>query len=246
MKDLNLLHAHVRDSHLSFDEAEHRYTIDGDRYDSVTTIVEQCFEPFDADTWAAKKALQLGMTPEELKAEWEAKGLEARTLGTEMHAKIERHYLGYENERDNTYCLFERFEEEYRLQPYRTEWAIFDEDCHVAGTLDFLELRDGVFNIYDWKRSNKLVFNGKPIKETPWNKKALAPVENLNDTTYWHYALQVSIYRLILEKHYDIRVANGYLGVFHPDNHRPYRLEVPNLREEAIRVLEYHRVRLGL
>ncbi|MBO5633195.1 MAG: hypothetical protein J5965_29400, partial [Aeriscardovia sp.] len=123
MKNCNDLNAHHRDSRLVFDEAAHLYTIDGDRYESVTTIVEQCFEIFDADKWAAIKAAQLGRSPEDLKAEWEAKGLEARTLGTEMHAKIERYYLGCENESDATYRLFEQFEEQYRLQPYRTEWA---------------------------------------------------------------------------------------------------------------------------
>lgn len=107
---------------------------------SVTTLVGECFEQFDADYWAAKKAPAMGMTPEEVKALWERKGEEARNLGTMMHAKIERYYLGGTNESDDTYRLFEQFTQHYHLNPYRTEWTIYDEESGIAGTLDFLNL----------------------------------------------------------------------------------------------------------
>ena len=110
-------HKHERDDLLHFDELEHLYTCNGKQLESVTTVVENCFKKFDADYWAAKKAPSMGMTPEELKAIWDRKGEEARNLGTMMHAKIERHYLGFSNETDETYRLFEQFIEHHtRLQ----------------------------------------------------------------------------------------------------------------------------------
>ena len=41
----------------------------------------------------------------------------------------------FRNTSDATYRLFEKFTETYRLKPYRTEWAIYDEETGVAGTL---------------------------------------------------------------------------------------------------------------
>jgi len=228
---------HDRDALIHFESESHTYTFQGQVFKSVTTVVEECFEQFDADYWAARKAPGMGLTPEALKELWDRRGEEARTLGTMMHEKIERYYLGLPNASDETYQLFTQFTHYYQLSPYRTEWAIFDEDSRVAGTLDFLNCQDGVFTIYDWKRSNKLVVDGQPACESPWGKRAFAPIAHIPDTTYWHYALQVSMYRYILEKNYDIRASASRLAVFHPDNRRPYVLEVPYLRNEVIAVL---------
>mgnify|MGYP002518283596 CR=1 FL=1 len=103
---------------------------------------------------------------------------------------------------------FLQFSKDHTLHPYRTEWRIYFEEYGVAGTLDFLEYQNGVFTIYDWKRSEKLVQNGTIERESRWGNKALAPVSHLSDTTYYHYALQVSMYRYILEQKYDIHVYN--------------------------------------
>lgn len=233
----NQINQHDRDSLIRFDEASHTYSVHGQVYKSVTTLIGECFEQFDADYWAAKKAPSMGVTPEELKAMWECKGEEARNLGTMMHAKIERHYLGFSNETDETYRLFEQFIEHYHLSPYRTEWTIYDEDSKIAGTLDFLHYDQGVFTIFDWKRSNKILVCGSPETTNRWGKHAYAPITHIPDTTYWHYALQLSVYRYILEKNYGIHVSGGKLGIFHPDNGCPYVVDVPYLRDEAIALL---------
>ena len=121
---------------------------------------------------------------------------------------------------------------------YRTEWAIFDEESRVAGTLDFLDYQNGKFSIYDWKRSNKVVDrNGTPEKANRWGDHAYAPIAHIVDTTFWHYALQVSIYRYILEKNYGIQVSDNHLAVFHPDYDRPHVVDTPYLKDEVISVL---------
>ena len=224
---------HQRDALISFDSASHTYTHDGRQFTSVTRVVERHFEQFDADYWAARKAPAMGLTPEQLKAQWARKGEQARNLGTMMHEKIERYYLGLPNDSDETYRLFEQFASQHHLEPFRTEWAIYDEESDVAGTLDFLACHNGVFTIYDWKRSNKVIIDGQPERESRWGKHAFAPIEHVPDTTFWHYALQVSIYRYILEKRYDIQVASGHLVVLHPDNTCPYVVAVPYMKAEV-------------
>lgn len=233
----NINNSHPRDSRIKFDEESHTYTYNGQVFKSVTTIVEECFEQFDADYWSKKKAPSMGMTPDEVKAMWAKKGEESRNLGTQLHEKIERHYMGLPNASDVTYKLFEKFTEKYKLTPYRTEWAIFDEESKIAGTLDFLNFQDGVFTIFDWKRSNKIIVCGAPDKCNKWGKRAFSPISHVHDTTYWHYALQLSIYRYILEKNYGINVSNSKLAVFHPDYTQPHVVDVPYMRDEVIAVL---------
>ena len=232
---------HDRDERIHFNSEEHIYTINGCEFKSVTSVVDRCFEQFDAAYWAKKKAPSLGMTPRQVMDMWERKGEESRNLGSQMHEKIERYYLGLENTPDETYNLFCQFARQHHLKPYRTEWAIYDEDSKVAGTLDFLNYDDGVFTIYDWKRSNKIIVNGLPEKTSRWGKRAFSPIGHIHDTTFWHYALQVSIYRYILEKNYGIDVSAGRLAVFHPDYNRPYVVEVPYMRNEVMAVLRNNR-----
>ena len=57
----NVINKHLRDSRIKFDEARHEYSLNGEVFKSVTTIVSECFEQFDADYWAQRKAPGLGM-----------------------------------------------------------------------------------------------------------------------------------------------------------------------------------------
>ena len=239
----NLANAHSRDSRVTFEDSSHSYSIDGVPVDrSVTQLVSSCFEPFDADYWAARKATPT-RTAEMIKAEWERKAEEARNLGSLMHHRIEQYYLGNEQDSgaaaDVAFRHFIAFEESFRLRPYRSEWVIFDEDLGLAGTLDFLAVNSaGEYEIYDWKRSNKVVDEyGKAIASDRFGKHAIAPLEHIPDTSFYHYALQLSLYRYILEKRYGIRPVAAHLGVFHPCYSRPYVVDVPYLRDEVLTLL---------
>lgn len=237
---VNEKNAHCRDALIHFDPEQHVYTLNGRELESVTTLVESCFERFDADYWARRKCPE---DPESLKKQWEDKAREARDLGTRMHERIESHYLGLpadpEAGSDPTFRRFLDFSREFRLTPYRTEWRIFSERYGIAGTLDFLAVTpDGRFIIYDWKRSTKVVDADGRIITNRYPKYALRPLNSLPDTVYYHYALQVSIYRFILAEHYGINVDSAFLGVFHCDLPRHFRVSLPYLRDEVATLLE--------
>ncbi|WP_285822768.1 hypothetical protein [Duncaniella freteri] len=238
----NDLNIHPRDTHLSFDPDTHSYHFDGREMTSVTTLVEDCFPKFDKNYWAARKALQEGVDPDMILDRWDREAQHARDLGTMMHDKIEHYYLG-EDQGDDTdaYRLFRLFAANNRLHPYRTEWRIYHEDFDLAGTLDFIECTpQGKFNIYDWKRSKKLIDpTGRILTESRYRATGLHPVNHLPDTSYWHYALQVSIYRFILEEKYGISVSKMRLGVFHPSYHTPWIVELPYLHNEVRSILSH-------
>lgn len=233
--------AHPRDPQLNFNPESHTYTHAGAELLSVTTLVKEFFPKFDAEYWAARKALTEGVDPQVILDRWERDAERARTLGTQMHDRIEHFYLnGHSDTEPDTdvFPLFRRFAAHHHLHPFRTEWRIFHEDFGVAGTLDFLERTpNGTYNIYDWKRSSKLVErNGRIISDNRYGKRALSPISHLSDCSYWHYALQLSVYSYILEEKYGIHVSNLYLGVFHPEYSCPWTFQLPDLRREAIQI----------
>ncbi|MCM1164018.1 MAG: hypothetical protein NC339_07210 [Muribaculaceae bacterium] len=234
--------AHPRDQFLSFDPECHVYTYGGREFTSVTTLVEDYFPKFDADKWAPRVALKEGVDPQVIKDRWEAEGKRARDMGTVMHDKIERYYLGDDDGDDaDAFRMFREFAAGCQLSPYRTEWRIYHEDYDLAGTLDFLERTpDGTYNLWDWKRSTKLVDRmGNVCSSNNYGKTGFFPLSNLHDTPYWHYALQLSIYSFILEEKYGIHVSKATLGVFHPDNGHPWVLPMPNMRDHVVALLRH-------
>ena len=229
----NIRNQHWRDCNVSFRKADHLYIVDGTPLDSVTTFVKNCFPEFDSELHAKQKADALGITKEEVLEMWDKKGRESREQGTIMHEKIESYYLGKPVSTDETFELFKIFANKITLKPYRTEWAVYDWDQKIAGTIDFVDYQNGEYIIYDWKRSDKLIAkNGLPIKNSQYGVKALPPIENLDDSPYYHYALQLSLYKYILEKNYGITVSKLRLGIFHPSYNKPYVLEIPYLQNE--------------
>lgn len=234
----NKRNSHRRDYYISFDEANHKYTVDGNTLQSVTNIVENCFPKFDAQLHAKATAAKMGMTEEEVIAMWERKGKESRELGTVMHQKIESYYQGKDSREDDAFRLFKVFADKVKLEPYRTEWAVYDTDYNIAGTIDFVDCQDGKYTIYDWKRSDKIIANGMPVKVSRYQEKGLYPLEHLENCAYYHYALQLSLYKFILEKNYDIKVSDLRLGIFHPSYDKPYVLKMPYLENEVKSLME--------
>ena len=234
----NIIHRHSRDCFLSFDETNHTYSVERNPLQSVTNIVENCFPKFDAQLHAKTTAAKMGMTEEEVIAMWEQKGKESRELGTAMHQKIESYYQGKDSGEDDAFRLFKVFADKVKLEPYRTEWAVYDTDYNIAGTIDFVDCQDGIFTIYDWKRSDKIIANGMPVKVSKYQEKGLYPLEHLENCAYYHYALQLSLYKFILEKNYDIKVSDLRLGIFHPSYDKPYVLKMPYLENEVRTLME--------
>lgn len=121
--------------------------------------------------------------------------------------------------------------------PYRTEWIVYDWEYKLAGTIDFVDYQNGEYTIYDWKRSDKIIASGMPIKINKYGEKGNYPLEHIDNSPYYHYALQLSLYKFILERNYGIKVDKLRLGIFHPTYNKPYLLEVPYLENEINTIL---------
>lgn len=258
MNYLSTKYAHPRDTRITFDEGPHIYTIDGidnsiANYTSVTTWIHSHFEKFDADTiiknmmasekWSVNK--YFGKTSDEIKEMWRKNGEEASSAGTKLHYDIECYYNNCPTN-DNTsieYTWFQNFVQKHKhLVPYRTEWIVFDEELKLAGSIDMVfENEDGTLSIYDWKRS-------KGIQKTnSWNKYSHTEViSHLPDCNYWHYSLQLNIYKAILERQYNKKVTELNLVCLHPNNSNQnyQKISVCDLQSEVNDLFEYRKKQL--
>ena len=270
LETLKYKNRHERDARIEFDPVPHKYTIDGNAdpgaaYTSVTTWNHSHFEQFDADAVIAKMMASKnwatnvkyrGKTSDQIKAEWNLNRDQAAAAGTEMHAAIELYYnrcaqpdqagseigeIGDTPELDyfnNFNCAFSRM-----LRPYRTEWTVFHEEARLSGSIDMVfENLDvatgepsGTFSIYDWKRCKEITRNNA------FNKWAITPgLEHLPDTNYWHYCMQLNLYKFILQEKYGKTVSDMYLVCLHPDNanHDYQRIKVVDLQSEIATVVQ--------
>lgn len=238
--------AHPRDARIVFEEEGHRYTINGERdnWTSCTSFVHSFFNEFDADDIIAKmqasskwsESKYFGMTAEEIKGLWEAKAKESSEAGTALHLDIEHFYNGDDAwvpvSKDTVeWQYFLAFNRDFigsrGYLPYRTEWLVFDEETKVPGSIDMVYKKpDGTFAIYDWKRTGEL-------KKENRFQNGLGPLSHLPDVNYWHYSLQLNVYRYILQKYYGVVVSELALVILHPNNTN-YRVIKLNFMDDEV------------
>jgi very-short-patch-repair endonuclease len=238
----NRENAHSRDSRIKFYPEPHIYTIDNTPAPSASTIISKFFPEFDSYSAASRLNPNhnlYGLEIEEIVEIWNKKGKEAANKGTFLHEQIENFYLEQEYQKTEEFHLFESFvNENNHIKPYRTEWRIFDEHHHIAGTIDLISKNGNGYEMYDWKRSKKVVnsFNGEPIKSNQW-QRGVGHLSEIDDTSYNRYCLQQSLYKYILEKNYGLTVSKMFLVVLYPEYDRHYKVEVPYLKDKAEYIL---------
>lgn len=239
----NRKNAHSRDSRIKFYPEPHIYTIDNTPAPSASTVIAKFFPEFDsygkASNLNASNPL-FGLPVEEIVEIWNSRGKEAANQGTHLHEQIENFYLGQEYVKTSEFHLFEQFCKDHpNLNPHRTEWRVFDEEHHIAGTIDLITKNGSGYELYDWKRSKKIidVFSGNPIVTDTWGNLGVGQLSTIHDTSYNRYCLQQSIYKYILEKNYGLTVSKMFLIVLYPDYDRYYKVEVPYLKDKAEYIL---------
>lgn len=252
---LSRINHHPRDDKIVFVEETHKYYVDGSCEGnlSCTGFVHEFFGHFDpkailkkmraSPKWPQNK--YFGKTNEEIIKEWADSGKAASEAGTAMHLAIEQFLHGSaelikpEILNSTEWRYFEKFWKDCGgdLEPYRSEWEVWtSDDIKLCGSIDMVFRRrsDGKFVIYDWKRS-------KEIKADNPFGSGLVPLEHLPDTNYWHYTLQLNIYKWILERFYGLEVADLYLVILHPDNSSYRRMRLNILEDEIEDMIECRR-----
>jgi hypothetical protein len=235
----NKINSHQRDKRIVFYPDIHLYTVDNTPMPSASIVISRFFPEFDSEYWSYRKAPDLGMTPDEVAIMWKSKGEKAALEGTYLHEQIENYYLGIDYQRTPEFHLFEKFINNHKtIKPYRTEWRIFDEDYNIAGTIDLISKNGNGIEIYDWKRSKKVInsLTGSPITDNPW-QSGVGALKDIPDTSYNRYCLQQGMYRYILERKYDLNISKMYLVVIYPEYETFHKVEVPYWKERVKYIL---------
>jgi ATP-dependent exoDNAse (exonuclease V) beta subunit len=194
-----------------------------------------------------------GLTPEQIKAQWNSNKDAVSGAGTDLHYEIEcfnndkRFAFNYTNkELYEIYMADNKEKHEFKslewkyfinfikdtpeLKPYRTEWTVYHDDVKISGSIDMVyENPDGTLSIYDWKRAKNIT------RINNYNKFAIPPeICHLPDSNFWHYALQLNTYKAILEQKYGKIIKDLILVRLHPDaEEKNYELiTLPNLSTE--------------
>ncbi len=231
-------HPHVRDNDTLFQDEDdgvhggHHYTVLGQHdYTSVTTFIHEHFPDFiekdvifkmmNGRNWSSSK--YVGMTPKQISDQWEETRTDASALGTQMHNNIENYYNSEKHETESReWTFFSTFEADHPyLEPWRAEMRVYDKPLRLVGTGDMLyrDRRQPMptgdeplhLILADWKRS-------KEIKEVnPWDKGTTSVTYSMYDCNYYHYTIQLCLYKLLLEKSYNVVIDEMFLLVLHPN-----------------------------
>ena len=208
-------------------------------FTSVTTFIERFFEGFDAQKVATKLINNYpkyaGRTVESLIADWDA----AADHGTSVHKEFERWLKESIEPSDIKAINGKDWMENYRLRSdidIHSEVIVYSEELSIAGTVDILakDNATGTYDIIDWKTSKK-------INMTSYGQKmgTHPATGHLMDCNFYHYSIQLSLYRYILEEYYGLDIHNQMIAQLQDD--KVNALVAPYMRDEIIEMLKYRK-----
>jgi hypothetical protein len=239
-------------------DTNHSYKIDNEPSAkvSVTGLVGSVKQAFEADKWAAIKAKEFDSTPEEVKMVWKKNNELSTMQGSTLHAYIDNFYsnkvipynkhtaesvLGpilHSKMRENLTVLVSQFSKFYNdtkkyILPIKREFVVGDIDgTRVCGMLDMLSYNTekDIFEIYDFKTNKDFSYTSR------FNKKYNEPLSHLDDCEFNAYSLQLSVYKYIIEKYTDIRIADLYV-VWFSVNNSEYQIIPLNYLKDEVKLL---------
>lgn len=208
-------------SDIIVDPVNHGYRIGDKNLVSVTTVIKNLTPRFDKNAVSLRMAERTGVTQAEILRQWEAKGSRSRDKGTRLHQYIEDVMAGTVdpvlqrvNERIPEMDAFDRawtvLRAEMDAKMVKQEFVVGDEEYGVAGRVDNLMsmkapgATERVACVFDWK-SGKLDTDNR-------FEKLLPPFDRHDHCKLNLYSIQLSLYRLIMERNKpNVRLWDGYI-----------------------------------
>lgn len=220
---------------IKFIDDDHQYLIDNSKSNgSITKVISNCKASFDTDKWSKHVSNRDNKPQELVLEEWKLNTNFSTQLGTLLHSYIENYWFNKIKKYDQQ-LIIEKFGVELHQQmrdilkgfiksfhgfyknhqhitPVRSELIIGDVDnTRICGTIDLLAYNEDVnaFELYDYKTNKKFT------SLNSYNEKYInSHISHLDVCDLNSYSLQLSLYKFIIEKYTDIKIANMYIVWF--------------------------------
>jgi len=232
---------------VSFEEETHKYRHSLDvtgnaEYISATTLIERFF-PFDIENYVKGKSKKECRSETDVLEEFIKNRDDAAEKGTYLHEQIENFLKGKEHDASSKeFGMFKDFYQKIVVAKgfefVEAEKRVLSQKYNIAGTVDalFKKPNKDEYLIVDWKRSKKLVIDGNPKKYG--YGYALSELSHLDNSSYYKYALQQSIYKYILENDYQMPISSMNLIVLHENFDQFHRINLVNMDNEVSIIFE--------
>ena len=155
--------------------------------------------------------LEFNKTQQDILDEWDKKNRESCERGTKIHAELENSFykqgksvslqrfgIGGKFECRKDYSDLDL---EYGVYP---EYLIYRESddgiLRLAGQIDLIVKQGNEIIICDWKTNQEIKQKAGFNTQTKSTAKMKYPLNNLDDSNFWHYTLQLSTYAWMLQK----------------------------------------------
>lgn len=188
---------------LKFKASTHTYEVEGKPLTSVSKTISKYVEKVDFDMIAGfvakKRTRETGIytTKEQILAEWEAKKINSCNQGTATHNFGENFNVETSVPKNGFERAIVNFWDNIpdHIEPFLFELKMYSTTLGLAGTADIIlyNNKTGKFILADYKTNEDLFKNFK-------GKKLLPPFNNLLETSFNKYQLQLSMYQLLFEQ----------------------------------------------
>jgi hypothetical protein len=247
---------------ITFYDDKHSYKIDGQPSAkvSVTGLVNTVKEAFDEDKWASIKAKEFGFSPEEMKLVWKKNNQMATYQGSTLHNYIDNFYqnkvkpydrdlakaiLGdvlHDKMYGNLKVLVKQFMNFYNdtkdyIIPIKNEFVVGDlEDTRICGMLDMLVYNSETekYEIFDFKTNKRFSMVSK------FEKKLQPPLQHLDECELNIYSLQLSLYKIFIQKYAKIEIDKLKVVWFSVNNENYKIIELDYLQNECLALMVEH------
>lgn len=250
-KYLDILNNNFKD--FVFFEKDHHYEFKGQKVGiSVTSLIETYTNEFNADAMAQMVATKENKTILEVLDDWQYKNDFSKAKGSTCHEFIQSLWTKEKWEP----LLFDKSENYLSAVGLIQEQAInfkldYDDKLehlaceHIIGS-DEYDIASAVDHLFVNKATGELVLvdyktNTDIYKGDKYAKKMKVPLTHLKDTTLNHYAIQISIYKYLIEKYTGLKISEFFIVWFSEINEDYKIIEVPYLKEEVEKILENRR-----
>ena len=221
---------------VQFDKSSHSYYIHGKQYISVTTLIKKYCPVFDPDGSITKRcAERKGITPEEMRKEWDSIKDAACERGTNFHSEAE-HWIKTREFIDGEFKEqikdFSKFRPKEKLY---SEAVLYSRKYGVAGTSDLIQLfKDNSVVVMDWKTNKRF------DSVSRFGNHLSAPISELGDSHLELYSLQLWCYAIMLEE-FGFKIRDMPIVLWLNPSGVIEQIKCLDLKSQPVRMMEHYR-----